>query len=51
MSDLDMFYADRVRRALRLRDGVVDFDDFVEALLDERRRLHGLKTSDRSLEI
>ena len=51
MSDLDMFYTERVRRALRLKDGSVDFGNFVEELCDVRRNANGLKTSVRRLEI
>ena len=52
MSDFDYFYAERVRRALFLRDGVVDFDLFYESLLEQKREFHGLpKSSSWRLEI
>jgi len=51
MSDLDHFYAERVRKALVLRDGCVNYGDFCEALLDKRREMHRLPTSPGRLEI
>lgn len=51
MSDMDFFYSQRVRRALRLRDGGVDFSHFVDELTDNKREQHGLETSSRRLEI
>lgn len=46
-TDFDCFYAAQVRRALVLRDGVVDFDDFVMNFTDHYRTCHGLTTQGR----
>lgn len=46
-TDSDYLYAEKVRRALVLRDGQVDFDDYVTALTDRYREHYGLPTQGR----
>lgn len=42
MSDFTFMRTNLYRRALRLRDGVVDFDDLCECWLDLGRERHNL---------
>lgn len=51
MSDLDMMAAERLRRAMHLKYGVVDFEDFVDQLCAMKMDQYGLESRCRRLEI
>ena len=51
MSDLDHFRDVRCFKAVRLKHGRFDEDQYMQATLDWRRDVHGLETSPRRLEI